>query len=46
MPVTPVGPLGAATGIGFQPTGGGKAAMPDSNRNWIKVRGNVITDRR
>jgi hypothetical protein len=27
MPVTPVGPLGAATGIGFQPTGGGKAAI-------------------
>jgi Domain of Unknown Function (DUF1259) len=27
IPVTPVGPLGAATGIGFQPTGGGKAAI-------------------
>jgi hypothetical protein len=27
MAVTPVGPLGAATGIGFQPTGNGKAAI-------------------
>jgi hypothetical protein len=27
MPLTPVGPLGLATGIGFQPTGGGKAAI-------------------
>jgi Domain of Unknown Function (DUF1259) len=27
MPVTPPGPLGLATGIGFQPTGGGKAAI-------------------
>ena len=27
MPVTPVGPMGAATGIGFQPTGGGNAAI-------------------
>ncbi len=27
MALTPVGPLGAATGIGFQPTGGGKAAI-------------------
>jgi hypothetical protein len=27
MPITPVGPLGAATGINFQPTGGGKAAI-------------------
>jgi hypothetical protein len=27
MPVTPVGPLGAATGIGFQPTGSGRAAI-------------------
>ena len=27
MPITPVGPLGAATGIGFQPTGNGKAAI-------------------
>jgi hypothetical protein len=27
MPITPAGPLGAATGINFQPTGGGKAAI-------------------
>ena len=27
MPVAPAGPLGVATGIGFQPTGGGKAAI-------------------
>src|SRR5215831_238993 len=27
MPLTPVGPLGVATAIGFQPTGGGKAAI-------------------
>jgi len=27
MPLTPPGPLGLATGIGFQPTGGGKAAI-------------------
>jgi hypothetical protein len=27
MPLTPVGPLGVATGINFQPTGGGKAAI-------------------
>lgn len=27
MALTPVGPLGLATGIGFQPTGGGKAAI-------------------
>jgi len=27
MQVTPVGPLGAATAINFQPTGGGKAAI-------------------
>jgi biotin operon repressor len=27
MAITPVGPLGAATGINFQPTGGGKAAI-------------------
>ena len=27
LPVTPVGPLGVATGIGFQPTGNGKAAI-------------------
>jgi hypothetical protein len=27
MPMTPVGPLGVATGIGFQPTGNGKAAI-------------------
>jgi hypothetical protein len=26
-PITPVGPLGLATAIGFQPTGGGKAAI-------------------
>jgi len=26
-PLTPPGPLGIATGIGFQPTGGGKAAI-------------------
>jgi hypothetical protein len=26
-PLTPVGPLGVATAIGFQPTGGGKAAI-------------------
>ncbi len=26
-PLTPAGPLGMATGIGFQPTGGGKAAI-------------------
>jgi uncharacterized protein DUF1259 len=26
-PITPPGPLGMATGIGFQPTGGGKAAI-------------------
>ena len=27
MPLSPVGPLGVATGINFQPTGGGKAAI-------------------
>ncbi len=27
MPITPVGPLGLATAIGFQPTGGGMAAI-------------------
>src|SRR5262249_7162076 len=27
MALTPPGPLGLATGIGFQPTGGGKAAI-------------------
>ena len=27
MPLTPVGPLGLATAIGFQPTGSGKAAI-------------------
>src|SRR5439155_4789741 len=27
MALTPVGPLGLATAIGFQPTGGGKAAI-------------------
>jgi hypothetical protein len=27
VPLTPPGPLGMATGIGFQPTGGGKAAI-------------------
>jgi hypothetical protein len=27
MPVVPAGPLGLATGIGFQPTGSGKAAI-------------------
>jgi hypothetical protein len=27
MPLTPVGPLGVATGINFQPTGAGKAAI-------------------
>jgi hypothetical protein len=27
MPITPVGPMGAANGINFQPTGGGKAAI-------------------
>jgi hypothetical protein len=27
IPLTPVGPLGVATAIGFQPTGGGKAAI-------------------
>jgi hypothetical protein len=27
MPLMPAGPLGVATGIGFQPTGGGKAAI-------------------
>jgi biotin operon repressor len=27
MQMTPAGPLGLATGIGFQPTGGGKAAI-------------------
>jgi len=27
MPLTPPGPLGMATAIGFQPTGGGKAAI-------------------
>jgi hypothetical protein len=27
MPITPAGPMGLATGIGFQPTGGGKAAI-------------------
>src|SRR5262245_41095266 len=27
MQITPVGPLGLATAIGFQPTGGGKAAI-------------------
>lgn len=27
MPLSPVGPLGLAIGINFQPTGGGKAAI-------------------
>jgi Domain of Unknown Function (DUF1259) len=27
MPLTPPGPLGVATGVGFQPTGNGKAAI-------------------
>ena len=27
MQITPVGPMGAATAINFQPTGGGKAAI-------------------
>jgi uncharacterized protein DUF1259 len=27
MPIAPTGPMGLATGIGFQPTGGGKAAI-------------------
>jgi hypothetical protein len=27
MPITPVGPMGAANAINFQPTGGGKAAI-------------------
>jgi hypothetical protein len=27
MPIVPAGPMGVATGIGFQPTGGGKAAI-------------------
>jgi hypothetical protein len=27
MPIAPAGPMGVATGIGFQPTGGGKAAI-------------------
>jgi hypothetical protein len=27
MPIAPAGPLGVATGIGFQPTGSGKAAI-------------------
>jgi hypothetical protein len=27
MPITPAGPMGLATGIGFQPTGGGKAVI-------------------
>ena len=27
MPLAPAGPMGVATGIGFQPTGGGKAAI-------------------
>jgi Domain of Unknown Function (DUF1259) len=27
MPLTPVGPMGVATGINFQPTGDGKAAI-------------------
>jgi len=27
MPITPAGPMGAANGINFQPTGGGKAAI-------------------
>lgn len=27
MRLTPVGPLGVAIGIGFQPTGGGRAAI-------------------
>ena len=27
MAITPVGPMGTATGINFQPTGGGKAAI-------------------
>jgi hypothetical protein len=27
MQLTPAGPMGVATGIGFQPTGGGKAAI-------------------
>ena len=27
IPITPAGPMGLATGIGFQPTGGGKAAI-------------------
>ena len=29
MQIAPVGPMGVATAIDFQPTGGGKAAIPE-----------------
>jgi Domain of Unknown Function (DUF1259) len=38
MPITPAGPMGLATGIGFQPTGGGKAAITG---DFVMVSGEV-----
>src|SRR5262249_17785489 len=38
MPITPAGPMGLATGIGFQPTGGGKAAITG---DFVMVAGEV-----
>ena len=38
MPIAPAGPMGLATGIGFQPTGGGKAAITG---DFVMVEGEV-----
>jgi hypothetical protein len=38
VPIAPAGPLGLATGIGFQPTGGGKAAITG---DFVMVAGEV-----
>ena len=35
MPIAPAGPMGLATGIGFQPTGGGKAAITGDCKNSL-----------
>ncbi|HKD76140.1 MAG TPA: DUF1259 domain-containing protein [Ktedonobacterales bacterium] len=37
-PIAPAGPMGLATGIGFQPTGGGKAAITG---DFVMVAGEV-----
>jgi uncharacterized protein DUF1259 len=38
MPIAPAGPMGLATGIGFQPTGDGKAAITG---DFVMVAGEV-----